>query len=228
MAAPQPGMNRFYLLLGTLAVVGVGVLVYLATGRGPVSIPVNPAVTVADTSGFRGYLIGRPDAPVEITEYADYQCPGCQSFATIQFPDVKTRLIETGRVLWVYRDFPLDQIHPYARLAAHSAACANDQGKFLEQHDRIYAGLAEWNRGGADGAFRRYAEANGLDLAAYEECMRSTRHAGRIQASSQEGIRLGVGGTPTFLIAGRLYTQGLNYDQIRRIVDSLAPVPAAP
>jgi len=228
MAAPQPGLNRFYLLLGGLAVAGVGVLAYLAMGRGPVSIPVNVTVAADDTAGFRGYLIGSPDAPVEITEYADYQCPGCQSFATIQFPDVKARLIQTGRVLWRYRDFPLDEIHPSARLAAHSAACADDQGKFLEQHDRIYAGLSEWNRSGADGAFRRYAEANGLDMASYDACMRSTRHAGRIQASAQEGIRLGVNSTPTFLIQGRLYTQGLNYDQIRRIVDSLAPVPAAP
>lgn len=228
MASQQPGMSRFYLLLGGLAVVGTGALVYLATARNSVSIPANVTVLAADTAGFRGYLIGSPDAPVEITEYADYQCPGCQAFATIQWPDVKARLIDTGRLRWRYRDFPLDQIHAFARLAAHSAACGDEQGKFLEQSDRIYAGLPEWATGGAEGAFRRYAEATGLDLARYDDCMESARFAGRIQASAEEGIRLGVGSTPTFLVNGRLYAEGLSYDQIRRIVDSLAPLPAVP
>jgi len=221
-------MNRFYVLLGGLAIIGVGALVYLATSRKSVSIPANVTVLAADTAGFRGYLIGSPDAPVEITEYADYQCPGCQAFATIQWPDVKARLIDTGRLRWRYRDFPLDQIHQFARLAAHSAACGDEQGKFLEQSDRIYAGLPEWARGGAESAFRRYAQGAGLDLPRYDDCMESARYAGRIQASAEEGIRLGVGSTPTFLVNGRLYTDGLSFDQIRRLVDSLAPVPAVP
>lgn len=226
MAAQQPGMNRFYLLLGVVAVVGVGVLVYLATGRGAVSIPVNVEVTEADTAGFRGYIIGSPDAPVEITEYADYQCPSCQMFATIQFPDVKARLIDTGRLRWRYRDFPLE--FPSSRLAMHAAACADDQGKFLDYHQRIYAGFNEWNRSGASAAFRRFAQAAGMDVGVYDECMSSTRHAGRIQASLNEGDRIGVRSTPTFLIGGRLYPGVLTYDQIRRIVDSLAPVTPAP
>lgn len=224
----QPGVNRFYLVLGVLAVAGVGVLAYLASGGGAVSIPANVTVLASDTAGFRGYLVGSPDAPVEITEYADHQCPGCAGFAVVQWPSIKERLIDTGRLRWRFRDFPLDQIHQYARLAAHSVACANDQGKFLEQNDRIYAGQATWTRGGAEDAFRDYAEANGLDLTGYDECMQSARYAGRIQASVEEGVRLGVGGTPTFLAAGRLYVDGLNYDQIRRIVDSLAPVTPTP
>lgn len=226
MASQQPGLNRFYLILGAVAVAGVGLLLYLAMGRKTVSIPANVVVTEADTAGFRGYLLGSPEAPVEITEYADYQCPSCQSFATIQFPDVKTRLIQTGRVRWRYRDFPLE--FPFSRLAMHAAACADDQGRFLEYHERIYAGFSEWTRGGAEGAFRRYAQALGLDVSAYDECMRSARHAGRIQASQNEGAQLGVHSTPTFLIGGRLYPGVLGYDQLRRLVDSLAPVAPAP
>lgn len=226
MAAKQPGVNRFYLLLGALAVIGVGVLVYMATGRGAISIPANVVVTEADTAGFRGYIIGSADAPVEITEYADYQCPSCMNFATVQFPDVKSRLIQTGRLRWRYRDFPLD--FPSSRLAMHAAACADDQNRFLEYHEQIYARFSEWTRGGAEGTFRRIAQAVGMDTRAYDECMRDARHAGRIQASLDEGRRLGVGGTPTFYIAGRLYDAGLNYDQIRRLVDSLAPVTPAP
>lgn len=224
----QPGLNRFYLLLGGIAVLGAGALAYMAMSRRAVSIPVDVTVLAADTAGFRGYLIGSPDAPVEVTEYADYQCPACQSFATIQWPDVKSRLIDTGKLRWRYRDFPLDQIHPYARLAAHSAACADEQGRFEAQFDQINNGFATWNRGGANGAFRGYAEAIGLDLGRYDECMQSTRYAGRIQASLEEGVRLGVSGTPTFLINGRLYVDGLNSEQIRQIVDSLIAATATP
>jgi protein-disulfide isomerase len=226
MASQQSGVNRFYLILGAVAVIGVGVLVYLSLGRGAVSIPANVTVTEADTAGFRGYILGSADAPVEITEYADYQCPACADFATVQFPDVKTRLIQTGRLRWRYRDFPLD--FPYSRLAMHAAACADDQGRFLEFHERIYAGHPVWNRGGAERVFRGYAQALGLDVGAYDDCMQSARHAGRIQASLQEGVRLGVNSTPTFLVGGRLYPGRLTYDQIRRMVDSLAAVAPAP
>lgn len=225
---PQAGLNRFYLLLGGIAVLGAGALAYLAMSRRAVSIPVDVTVLAADTAGFRGYLLGSPDAPVEITEYADFQCPGCGAFASVQFPDIEARLIATGKLRWRLRDFPLDEIHPFARLAAHSAACADAQGQFKAQHDRIYAGQAEWSRGGADAAFRRYAQANNLDLSEYDTCMRSTRYAGRIQASLEEGIRLGVNGTPTFLVGNRLYTQGLNSDEIQALVDSLIAAPTAP
>lgn len=226
MASQQSGLNRFYLILGAAAVLGVGLLVYLARGGGSVSIPANVVVTEADTAGFRGYIIGSPDAPVEISEYADYQCPSCQMFATIQFPDVKARLIETGRVRWVYRDFPLE--FPYSRLAMHAAACADDQGLFLAYHERIYTGFNEWSRGGAEGVFRRYARELGLNEERYAQCMQDAVHAGRIQASQNEGARLGVSSTPTFLIGGRLYPGVMTYDQIRRLVDSLAPVAPAP
>ena len=119
MAAPAAGVKRFYLILAGIAVLGLGTLAWLMTGRGRVSIPANVVVQPADTAGFRGYLLGSDSAPVEITEYADYQCPGCQSFETVQFPDVKERLIQAGRVRWRYRDFPL-QMHPHSRTAAHA------------------------------------------------------------------------------------------------------------
>jgi protein-disulfide isomerase len=223
-------MNRFYTVFGIVAVVGIGAIGYLAMrGSGPISIPVDAAILAADTAGFRGYLLGSDSAPVEITEYADYQCPGCQQFETLQFPQVKRQLIETGRVRWRYRDFPLDQIHPHARLAAHSAACANDQGKYWEQHRLIYEGQAEWSPArNPVPIFERYAGQAGLDVAAYNACMTEVKYGGRIQASHDEAIRMNVGVTPTFLIAGRLYPGGMNSDALKRLVDSLAPVPPTP
>jgi protein-disulfide isomerase len=192
-----------------------------------VSIPIGAQVQTADTSGFRGYLLGSASAPVEITEYADYQCPACASFEQVQWPTVRRQLIDAGLVRWRYRDFPLDGLHPHARLAAHAAACANDQGKYWELKGLIYARHAEWaNRKEAGGVFRELASEAGLDRGQYDACMGSAKYAGRIEASLQEGQKLGVPSTPSFIIGDRLYPAVLSSDSIRALVQAL--VPAAP
>lgn len=223
MAGTPVGMKGFYAALAGVAVIGVGVLGWMLSRPRTMSIPANVTVQPADTAGFRGYLLGSDSAKVEITEYADYQCPFCQTFDELQFPTIKQRLIDTGRLRWRYRDFPLQQ-HPFSRLAAHSAACADEQGKYWEQHRRIYEGQQDWAESrDAAPAFRRYAELNGLDLTRYDACMKSAKYAGRIQASYDEGVRLGVNSTPTLLVGGRLYQGRLDSDAIARLVDSLTP-----
>jgi protein-disulfide isomerase len=222
MAATQAGMKRFYSLFAVIAVAGLGVLGYLLTRPATVSIPANVTVQASDTSGFKGYVKGSPTAPVEITEYADYQCPFCQTFATLQMPTIEERLINTGRLRWRYRDFPLDQ-HPFALLAAHSAACADEQGKYWDQHHRIYEGQGEWAASGnAAPIMRKYAGAAGVELGRYDACMRSGKYAGRIQADKNSGIALGVSSTPTLLANGRLYKGRFDSDAITKLVDSLA------
>lgn len=226
MAAAEAGMKRFYTLFAVIAVIGLGALGYLITRPAAESIPANVVVQPSDTLGFHGYVKGSPTAPVEIMEFADYQCPFCQTFATLQMPTIDERLIQTGRLRWRYRDFPLQQ-HPFARLAAHSAACADEQGKYWDQHHRIYEGQQDWAVArNAAPLFREYARATGLDLARYDACMKAWKYAGRIQASLEEGIRLGVSSTPTLLVGGRLYQGRVDSDAISKLVDSLARHPA--
>lgn len=222
MAANQAGMKRFYILFAVIALAGLGVLGYLLTRPATVSIPANVTVQASDTSGFKGYVKGSATAPVEITEYADYECPFCQTFATLQMPTIEERLINTGRLRWRYRDFPLQQ-HPFARVAAHSAACADEQGKYWDQHQRIYEGQGEW-AGSRNAApiLRKYAGAAGVDLGRYDACMRAGKYAGRIQADQNSGLALGVSSTPTLLANGRLYRGRFDSDAITRLVDSLA------
>ena len=216
-------MKPFYALVAAIAVVGLSVLAWMTMRHGAVSIPANVVVQTADTAGFRGYLLGSPTAPVEVTEYADYQCPACQVFETVQFPDVKSRLIESGRLRWRYRDFPLQQ-HQHSRVAAHAAACADEQGKFWEVHRMIYEAQGDWDtKSDASGDFRDFAKAAGLDVAKYDACMTSAKYAGRIQASYDEGMKVGVASTPTVMVGGRLYAGVQNYETLRHLVDSLAP-----
>ena len=222
MAATPRRMKGFYAALIGVVVAGAGVLGWMLTRPRTSSIPANVTVQAADTAGFRGYIIGSDSAKVEVTEYADYQCPFCQTFDQLQMPTIKQELIDAGRLRWRYRDFPLQQ-HSFSRLSAHSAACADEQGKYWEQHRRIYEGQQDWAEvRDAAPIFRRYAQANGLDLARYDRCMQSAKYAGRIQASYDEGVRVGVSATPTLLVGGRLYQGRMDSDAIAKLVDSLA------
>ena len=114
-------------------------------------------------------------------------------------------------------------MHPFARLAAHSAACADEQGKYWQQHERIYEGQQEWSAArDAASLFRNYAQGVGLDLGRYDTCMESGKYAGRIQADYNSGVELGVSSTPTLLVNGRLHRGRFDSDAITKLVDSLA------
>ncbi len=232
MAGSPSPTRGFYVALAAIAGIGVIAILYLLLKPSTVAIPINVAIQPSDTMGFQGYVLGSPTAPVEITEFADYECPFCQTFATMQMPTIQDRLIKTGRLRFRYRDFPLN-IHSHSRLAAHAAACASDQGpeKYWAMHDRIYEGQGDWSPAGdAGGYFQTYAKAVGLDMSAYDNCMKTTKYAGRIQASYDLGVRYGVPSTPTIMVGSTLWTGRLDSDAILHLVDSLsppAPVPPA-
>lgn len=225
MAQSSGSLNRFYLLLAGLVAIGGVVLFVLSRRPTSPAIPVAVAVQPADTAGFPGYVLGPDSGAVEIVEFADYECPACQVFDQVEFPYVRDRLVATGKVRFVYRDYPLDQ-HRWSRFAAHAAACANAEGKFWELHEAIYRTQSEWAGSRSAGArFRDLARDVGVNLAAYDACMNSLQYAGRIQAMLDLGVRLGVNATPTFVIGGRLYPGVQVYDRLRALVDSLSPAP---
>lgn len=216
-------MNRFYVVVGVVAVVLAGaVFALLKTGGGAPAAAAGPPPTVID-DGFRGYSLGSGDAPVEITEYLDFECPVCASFATIQMPTIKEQLINTGRVRWRYRDFPLP-MHKYSRFSAHAAQCAGAQGRFFEMHDQLFY-HHQWAQTGKDPSrlFRDLAKAAGVDLAAYDACMEAGRYAARIEFSRQEGDQLLVDGTPTFFANGKKLTfrRVPTSDDFKAVVDSI-------
>jgi protein-disulfide isomerase len=227
MAAPAAGLNRFYLVLGAVALAGIAALVYQVRKPKGVSIPANVTVLAADTAGFRGYLLGSDSAAIEVSEYADYQCPACASFETLQFPAVRSQLIATGKLRWRYRDFPLDNIHRNTRVAAHAAACAEEQGKYWELHTAIYERQMDWSESrNAAAQFSQLAGSLGLDRSRFDACMSSAKYAGRIQASLDEGNKLGVGQTPTFLIGGRLYPGVISSDSLRALIEATQRPPS--
>lgn len=224
-----PGQKPFYIALGVIVAGGVWFIASRILGSHNISIPANVVVTAADTSGFRGYLMGSASAPVEITEYGDFQCPQCGNFDQVQWPDVKARLIDPGKARFRFRDFPLDQLHSHTRVASHAAACADDQQHFWDVADALFRRQTEWGLPQSPSnpmpIFTDIVKTAGLNVDAWDTCMKSAKFAGRIQASKNEGEALGVNGTPSFLIGGRIY-ETMGSDQMVKLVDSI--IAAAP
>ena len=220
-------MKRFYLLLAAVAVAAAALIWYGSrprTGAALTSSAGRPVVISATDSAFRGYTLGADAAPVEVVEYADFECPFCAQFAVVQFPEIRRQLIATGRLRWRFRDFPLPT-HQWSRLASHTVACASEQGKAWEAMDALLGRHGDWaqQKGDPSGLFRDRMRGIGLDLGRYNTCMDSQRYAGRIEFSRQEGIARNVGGTPTFFANGAVLDSRRfgNSDAFKALVDSL-------
>jgi len=218
--AGQQQLKTFYIALGAVAVIGVGLIFMARTKSGGSSLPVE--VPAAAAAAFDGHVLGSDSAPVTIIEYADFECPACAQFAVLTAPDVKTRLVATGEVRWIFRDFPLDG-HRNSPTAHHAAQCADEQGKFWEMHDQLFFNHGRWvPERRPDRAIRDLAGAIGLDLRQYDDCMSSGRYQARLLRSKEDGKAAGVSSTPTFDINGRRYTGAFLYDDLKKIVDQAA------
>ncbi len=196
----------FYLILGVVALVGLGLLArqMMASGGEAATKPVAVTMDPAQLAQVQGISVGRADAPVQIFEFADFQCPGCGEFARFVSPIIKERYVQSGTVRYVYYDFPLP-MHPHAFLASRAGRCANEQGKFWEYHDVLYGRQSQWSsQRDATDSFIEYArDVQGVDQGKFRECLRSDRFAREVTENMKLGESLGVNGTPTVFINGK-------------------------
>ena len=157
--------------------------------------PPEPAGPVTMTVGD-GPALGNVDAPITIVEFSDYQCPFCKRHFTNTLSALKTNYIDTGKVRYVFRDFPLDSIHPYARKAAEAAHCAGDQGKFWDMHDVMFTNQGELMQDNLKG----FARDMKLEVEAFSACLDGGKYAKTVEADVAAGSAAGVTGTPKFFI----------------------------
>jgi protein-disulfide isomerase len=149
--------------------------------------------------------LGDPKAPVTIIEFGDYQCPYCRQFWRETFPRLKKEYIDTGKVRFIYRDYP-QAVHPEAMLSAMAAECADDQGKYYEFHDKLFR---EQDRRGRDVVrfrtpeLKRWAADITLDTAAFNACLDDERHKDEVSKDFKDLEGLGLEGTPIFFVNGR-------------------------
>lgn len=139
-------------------------------------------------------FLGKTDAPITIVEYTDYQCPFCRRHAQNTLPLLLKQYIDTGKVRYGIREFPLQDLHPKAFRLSEAALCAGDQGKYWEMHDRLMNDTAVASDKTAEGG------ALGLDAEEFTQCMNTNMHADKIRRDLASGFALGVRGTPYFLM----------------------------
>ncbi len=197
------------------AIVAAGVIVALAvvyTGGGFRARPNSPGAAQAGVASGEVALaeladndpaLGNPEAAVTIIEFSDFQCPFCRSFWRDTLPQISERYIKTGKVRFIYRDFPLS-IHEMAETYAQAAECANEQGKFWPMHDKIFAEQEARGRGTISGFsaadVKRWAREIGLDGGAFDACLDSEKYADEVAADFRAGQAAGASGTPAFII----------------------------
>lgn len=167
-----------------------------------------PRLVVADA--------GRPargpaDAPVQIIEFSDFECPFCQRSA----PTIAKVLADYGdRIRLVYRHYPLPN-HPNARPAAEASACAAELGAFWPYHDRLFENQARL----AEGDLKQHAADLGLEAAVFNDCFDSRKHRQAVDADIAAADEAGVSGTPAFFINGRPLSGAQPYEAFQRIID---------
>ena len=155
---------------------------------------------------------GSTSAPVTLVEFSDFQCPFCaQVMPTLK--RVQQTYGDQVRIVW--KDFPLTAIHPQAFGAAQAGRCAQEQGRFWELHDLLFANQQALQ----PESLKTHAVAAGLDAAAFDTCLDSGKHADAVQAQMDMATALGVVSTPTVFVNGRLVSGAQPYDVFAKIID---------
>ncbi len=155
---------------------------------------------------------GNADAPVTIVEFSDFECPYCSRV----LPSLRQVMDEySDSVRVVFRQFPLNSIHPRAQKAAEASLCANEQGKFWEIHDAMF----EEQKSLAVDQLKEKAARLGLDTEAFDSCLDQGRFSEQVATDIRDGSAVGVSGTPAFFINGRFVNGAVPYETLAAIVD---------
>ncbi|MEI6511342.1 MAG: thioredoxin domain-containing protein [Candidatus Uhrbacteria bacterium] len=181
------------------------------TSSGKIANAPLPTGTVDVTSATAPSL-GKKDAKLTIVEFADFGCPFSreESFVVhalaLAYPDT---------VRFEYRDFPIDELHPMATAASEAARCANEQNRFWDYHDKIYANQDTL----ADESFPRFAAELNMNVGEFNRCLASDRNLPKIQADVEAGVVAGVRGTPTFFFNGVRVPGAIPEDTFKKLID---------
>jgi len=212
--------NRIYVFITIVVVVSIWILFtqpssFLLLMLTPDTSNVddsNTSIKVSSLSVDGGISKGKPDAPISIIEFGDFQCPYCQSFAIDTEPQIQTTYIDTGKVKFIFMEYPMQDVHTNAMAAALAAECANEQGKFWIYHDILYSQQSLWENLDANELpkiLTTFAADIGLNKQALGTCIDSKKYENKIIKQIEEGINNHIDATPTFYVGNNKigYTQ---------------------
>ncbi|HYV33277.1 MAG TPA: DsbA family protein [Candidatus Limnocylindria bacterium] len=194
-----------------------------ALGSAPQTEAPTGPVSVADRSNEP--MLGDKNAKVTIVEFGDFQCPYCQNFFKETFPKIKSQYIDTGKVKYIFRHYPLS-FHVNAQIAAVAAECANQQGKFWEYHDLLYTDGQSDGTGLAPADLKKYADSLNLNAGTFgfgtnkfNQCLDGKATLQIVKDDSAEGTKDEVSGTPTFYVNGKSIVGAQDFDVFQQAID---------
>jgi len=207
------------ILIGiAVAVIIGGVLLAIYANPQPQEpgAPVDNNTLIRETS----HMTGKKDAKVTIVEFGDFQCPACG----VAHPEVKAALEQfkdNPEVNFVFRNFPLDTIHPNAHISAEAAEAAGAQGKYWEMHDMLYEKQAEWSAStSALDIFVGYAKEIGLNVDQFKLAVEQRLYSDVINTDYKDGEAAQVNSTPTFFVNGTKQNKVLQRDELKALIEA--------
>jgi protein-disulfide isomerase len=167
-----------------------------------------------------GMVAGPATAGVTVREFADFQCPACGGFEPIM-EQMRKEYVDTGKVRFVFFDFPLEDLHKNAVMASQFARCAGDQNKYWPMHDTLYSNQAQWSdmKDPLD-TFLGYGGKMGMDDGRLLSCIRSGNTHQDVVRSEAYGDALGLHATPTFAVNDQAYVGGVAYADLKTLIDA--------
>jgi protein-disulfide isomerase len=170
---------------------------------------------------------GSPAAPVTVYEMSDFQCPYCRRFAQETFPSIERSYIATGKVRWVFINFPLTDVHQHAAAAAQLGLCAARQNGFWRLHDLLFQHQQTWAPLKEAGPFfLSLADSAALSKPEMLSCLQAPEILQAVKADAEGAARSGASSTPTFYIEGGLLEGAMPLEVFRQVLDSVYEVKA--
>jgi protein-disulfide isomerase len=209
----QSGISATWWIVGLIAVI-VGIGLIAAIGL--------PSTGAPRTTTTSGKVQGLATAPITLEEYADFQCPACGAFARDTLKQIEEKYVKNGTVKIVFHQFAF--VGEESIRAAEASECANEQNKFWEFYDTLFANQTGENQGAfADDKLAGFARGLGLDMAAFSMCFSSGKYRASIQSEMAEGQSRGVSSTPTSFINGKKLVGAISIQQFETTIGPLLP-----
>jgi len=198
--------------------IGIGAVILISFGLSKLSVSPSNQGTVSEILAITSVdqIKGSPNALATLIEYSDFQCPACGAY----YPILKQLNQEfSDRLRFIYRHFPLRQIHQNAELAARAAEAAGKQEKFWEMHDLLLENQKEWSeKTKAEDVFINYAQSFNLDIERFKNDIDSKEVKVKTKNDYQGGVNLGVNATPTFFLNGQKLQNPGSYDEFKKVI----------
>jgi len=224
MENQSSGKGGIVWMLSTFALIGVLVGLGISSLNDGSTVQTDLNGSTGNIAGSTNYetpdtdddaILGDSSADITIIMFSDYECPACYYFESEVFPSIKADFIDTGKVNFVYRDFPLVSIHDFAHITAEAAECAGDYDKYYEYQDLLIANYDEWatTTGDINQLLTDYAGTiTGIDTTAFKACLDDGKYYDEVEADISDGRAAGVQGTPSFFVDGQKIQGVLPYE----------------